>query len=76
MLKVKLQYFKESGKYYGEGEIDSYFEHMHDIVSAIKELHRERRLPGLIAGHTRFYTLIDVPEHSCNCPYLIPGIFR
>ena len=70
-MKVKLTYFKTTGKYYSEGECETNKEHLHEIFRDIRILSDYKKLPGLVEGHSDFITLIDVPEHKHNHPHLI-----
>ena len=73
-MKVELTYFKESGKYYGEGQYETNRKELWDIWDEIEEMLKAGRRPGLIDGHSGFHVLIDVPEHCHNHPHLFPGI--
>jgi hypothetical protein len=59
--KVKLTYFKASGKYYSEGEYDSDhpWEEGWKIYSEVKNMLNSRQLPGLIEGCSEFYVLCE-----------------
>jgi hypothetical protein len=71
MFNVKLVYFRESGKYYDDGEYDSHKEHIHEIFEEVEDLSREGKLPGFVAGHNQYHVLIDVPDHPHRHPALI-----
>ena len=66
MYKVKLTYFKQSGKYYSEGEYETNKRYMYEILDEVKDLLRDKQLPGLMVGHSDFITLIEVPDHPNN----------
>jgi len=68
--KVNLTYFKESGKFYSEGSYISHKLYLWDIWDELKQMFADGIRPGLIAGANEFYTLIEVPEHPHNHPYL------
>lgn len=72
-MLVKLTYFKESGKLYAGGEINTPSEglHLHEIWEWICLLRNNRELPNLMKGHSRFIVLVDVPEHPNNHLHLI-----
>lgn len=72
--KVNLTYFKESGKYYTNGEYISHKEHMFEIFDEVKELKRCKRLPGLQSGWWDYGILIGVPNHPHDHPAFIYGI--
>lgn len=61
---VKFTYFKDSGKYYSEGELDFPYESdkpvlYYDICSRVRKMLQEGKRPGLIDG-SNFHTLITV----------------
>lgn len=68
---VKLTYFKPSGKYYSNGEYETTKEHMFDIFDEVNDLLTNKKLPGLVEGHSLFNVLIDVPRHPNNHPHLV-----
>lgn len=74
-MKVMLTYFHLRGKYYAEGEYETDAVHMFQIFEQVDRLRRERKLPGLIEGHSPFIVLVDVPDHEHNHPVLlgVPG---
>jgi hypothetical protein len=59
--KVKLTYFKESGKYYTEGiyqtKVPEYYDF--DVYSEVRMMARTGKLPGLVAGCVEFDILIS-----------------
>ncbi len=63
MIKIKCTYFKESGKYYsdGEGEFEeSLFERLSYPSEYGKKLRELKLLPGLQSGNWNDYFVIDV----------------
>jgi len=58
--KVKLTYFKDSGKYYSEGEYLTSVAEYHDwmLYNEVKEMRALGKLPGLIEGATEFDILV------------------
>ena len=63
-MKVKLIYFKASGKYYSEGEYETQHKHMWKIFAEVRQMHRDGRrglrvIPGVArrdaAGAGRFH---------------------
>lgn len=85
-MKVKLTYFKPSGKFYAEGEYETKLpaddlQHppgarapaLFKIWEEVAQLRAERRLPGLINGHSWFTVAIDVPDHPHAHPHILPG---
>lgn len=69
-MKVRLAYFKNTGKFYATGECDIDRELMSDIFCTVAELHRIGELPGLVRG-ARYITLVEAPGHPDNHPALI-----
>lgn len=70
-MKVKLTYFKRTGKFYSEGEYETECEHMYQIFREVRQLWEARRLPGLCENHSDFIVLIGVPDHEHDYPHLI-----
>jgi hypothetical protein len=70
-MKVKLTYFTPRGKYYTDGEYETEKTNLWEIVEEVNVLARERKLPGLIEGHSQFIVHVDVPEHPNNHPNLV-----
>ena len=65
--KVKLQYFKASGKYYSEGEYDTSLEDW-EVYAEVKTMLRLGTLPGLRDGCVEFDVLVLPP---CGVPGFI-----
>lgn len=63
---VKLTYFKLRGKFYSEGEYESQESELFEIVSEVRRMLQEGRLPGLQDGCSDFSVLVDVPDHPNN----------
>jgi len=70
-MKVKLNYFRETGKWYSEGEYDTERILLFEIFEEVKQLRDTKKLPGLMEGHSFYFVLIDVPEHEHNYPHLV-----
>lgn len=68
---VKFQYFKDSGKYYSEGE-HFFADHLpfHDAVERSKDLLKRGVRPGLIDGH-EFDVLLTVFTEDGPLPVLL-----
>lgn len=70
--KVKLTYFKRSGKYYSDGEYVSGTENMWGLFDEVRALQRNGELPGLIEGGGKeFFIHVDPVEHPMGYPALI-----
>lgn len=70
MYDVKLTYFKESGKYYSEGNYQTEKTDLFEIFREVRDKVERGRLPGLCDG-AKFTTLIAVPGHPHEYPHLI-----
>lgn len=70
-MKVKLTYFKLSGKYYHNDEYDTSEIDLWKIWNEVEEMLLQGRLPGLVDGAKKFMVLVDVPEHKFNHPHII-----
>lgn len=84
-MKVKLTYFKESGKYYSGGALEVPDDLPHDIGGlkagevtpmfeiwdVVRHLLITRSLPGLVPKHSPYQVLVEVPEHPHNCPHMV-----
>ncbi len=72
-LTVKLTYFKQSGKYYCDGEfMVEEGTGLLDVWSHVVGLRNEGRLPGLVEGAGKeFNILVNVPGHPHEHPRLI-----
>ena len=69
---VKMQYFKPSGKYVGEGELKvDPTKEMFEIFEIARNLQEKRRLPGLRSGHDIYYVLVNAPGHRNDYPHLV-----
>jgi hypothetical protein len=67
-MKVKLTYFKNSGKYYTSGEYETKQKELFDIWDEVEEMIKH---PGLIGKWNEGPILINVPDHSHNHPRLV-----
>ena len=70
MFTAKLTYFKETGKYYSEGEYDSSEDELYKIWREVRKMQREGTLPGLTPG-SKFHVLVKVPGHPHDHPTLM-----
>jgi hypothetical protein len=67
---VKLTYFKDTGSYYSDGELEVAGDtHFWDVCKEVRERVASGDLPGLIRG-ARFHTLIEDPD-AYDVPQLI-----
>lgn len=66
---VKFSYFKKTGKYYSEGEIDLEPCMFHEALKKIQEMLNEGKRPGLVDGMD-FDVLAMVYTDHGPLPYL------
>lgn len=68
-MRVKLTYFKDTGKYYTDGEahVDEDLS-MHEVWEWVA---CQDPKPGLSSAWTDGFILVEVPDHPHNHPYLI-----
>ncbi len=66
-MKVKLTYFKTSGKMYSSGEYETKEKELFDIWGEVEEMIPH---PGLI-GNWKGPILINVPDHPYDHPRLV-----
>ena len=76
-MKVILEIYKTSGKYYTEGETEvPDGTPLYQIWAIIHDLRNRGKLPGLHEtnhpeGHTEFLVRVDVPKHEHRHPRII-----
>ena len=70
---IKLTYFKQSGKYYTAEDMYILEKDtpLYEIWAKVEQLKIDKKLPGLMEGHSDFIVLVDAPEHPHNHPHLI-----
>jgi hypothetical protein len=71
MYKIKVITFKETGKYNTEAEIETDREFMFEVSQDVKEMIKQKKVPGLIEGATPPYVLIDGIDHPKGYPCLL-----
>lgn len=69
--RVQLTYFKDSGKFYTEGEYMSKKLNMFEIFEEVEHMLAAGSRPGLVSGRNEFYAVVNVPDHPHNHPFLI-----
>lgn len=69
MTKVKLTYFRDTGKYYGAGTYQTRHVNMYDIRDEVWKMRDDGMLPGIY--NKCWHILIDV-EAEWAYPYMIP----
>lgn len=74
MMKVKLIYFKENGKYYTDAIYTTKLNDLYSIWQEVRKMRTLGTLPGLEKdddGHEKFIVSVDAPECLHNHPHLI-----
>ncbi len=67
--KIKLTYFKQTGKYYSEGSYLTEKEQMFEISDEIKKMKNENKLPEISGSEWIIY--VDADNHPNGYPLLI-----
>ncbi len=62
-MRVKLTYFKESGKYYTEGEYESSKTHAFEVYQEVYEMLNKDTCPGISGRASQFKILVQ-PENG------------
>jgi len=70
-MKVQLTYFKDTGKYYSDGEYETEIESLIEIWHEVRGMISRGELPGLIKGRNEFHILVNVAGHKHEHPRLI-----
>ncbi len=70
-MKVQLTYFKDTGKYYAEGEYETKEASLLEIYHEIRKMLYRGKRPGLLAGHDGFHVLVNVAGHEHEHPRLM-----
>lgn len=73
-MRVKLTYFKNSGKYYSEGFYKTSKEELFEIWDEVRSMLSDGIRPGLCDGHSEFHVLVNVLGHKHNLPHLFLGM--
>lgn len=58
MREIRLDYFKDTGKWYCGGTFKSEFGMPFEVVDEVRRMRIERRLPGLHKDHGSFIVVI------------------
>lgn len=68
-MKVSLQYFKKSGKFYSNGEYTTEHKSFYDIIQEVRGFLAEGKLPDLVDGYKEFDVYIAPNENEYNDQY-------
>ncbi len=63
-MKIKLSYFKASGKWYSDGEYETKCDFGYETWDEVRRMITQRHLPGLVDGCSEFIVLITLPEYA------------
>ncbi len=69
-MKVQLTYFKDTGKYYAEGEYETEKKSLYEIWDEVREMFKQGNCPGLV-GPSGFHVLVNVAGHEHEHPRLM-----
>lgn len=75
-MKVKITYFKPSGKYYSEGYYDTDKTFFHAIVDEVYCKFSEGDNPGLVPFAvcvSQFISLVQIQDDKIGVPFIIPA---
>jgi hypothetical protein len=74
---VTIQYFKSSGKYYSTGEYETEHTHMQDVFDEVRQFQLEGKLPGLVEGGGKSFTIyVNADDHPNGYPAVIQPITK
>lgn len=71
-MKVRLTYYKPSGKYYSEAEFEHHGSTI-DLIQEVNEALEERRLPGLTGNHSQFFVHVETDGFT---KIIMPKLWR
>lgn len=58
-MKVSITYFKQSGKFYSQGEYESSCTNMFTVFQEVRDLFAQDKRPGLVDGPMEFCAVVD-----------------
>lgn len=70
-MRVKLIYYKPSGKFYGSASYETSHEDLNEIWAEVRKMLATRTCPDLCLGHSMYLVSVEVPDHENNHPKLI-----
>jgi len=74
MIKVKLTYFQQSGKWYAESEIDMEIDYLYVMWDRLEQMFKKGKRPGLVDGNSGFHVLVEIPNHPSEIPHLMLNV--
>lgn len=63
-IKVKIHYFKKSGKWYTEEDWQPTAKHFWAIIKEFKDMYAEGNCPGLANYSNHFWVVLEVSSES------------
>lgn len=73
-MKVRIVYYKDTGKYYSEGYYESEKDSMYEIFDEVRLMLVSGKRPGLVDGFSHFHVVVDCPDWVNNVPQLMLGV--
>jgi hypothetical protein len=71
-MKVYLQYFKKSGKWYTDASYETEKELLYEIHNEVADKRYKGELPGLKKGGGKSFMIhVNVPGHMCSEPHIV-----
>ena len=70
---IKVQYFKPSGKFYGDGEYHTEMKQGFGVIAEFELMLKQGTRPGLVDGHSGYTAVIDCSLHPTGYPAMFPG---
>jgi len=70
---IKVTYFKQSGKFYAEGEYETSLSYMFEVFREFEEMLKKGIRPGLVNGHSNFIAVLDCEGHPKGYPAAFVG---
>jgi hypothetical protein len=68
-VKCKLQYFKNTGKWYADGQCKVQAEHMFQVREEIEKMLAVGKRPGLSDGYE--FIVYVTTDHPIDVPFLV-----
>ena len=73
-MKVKITYYKATGKWYSDEEFESKLPEgssLHHYWEELEQMFAHHKRPGLLDGENEFFVVIEVPGHEHAHPRMI-----
>ncbi len=73
-MRVRITYYKHSGKWYSEGFYETKKEFIYEIYDEVRLMLLSGKRPGLVDGFDHFHVVVDCPDSETNVPQLMLGV--